>query len=106
MNYAKLENLAKEKGISKTHLCQLVGRERYYIRDCKNKNTEPPNDYIEAWAKALGTTPEYLTDQTDVVEAETPTSTVSVDELRKLLRQLPREDLLKLAKEFIEILGE
>lgn len=104
MNYDKLENLAKEKGISKTHLCQLVGRERYYLRDCKNRGTEPPEDHIKTWADALGTTVEYLTDKSE--QKEKPTSTVSVDEIRELLHQLPREDLVKLAKEFIDILSE
>lgn len=104
MNYDKLESLAKERGISKTHLCQLVGRERYYLRDCKNRGVEPPEDHIKTWADALGTTADYLTDKSE--DKGKSTSTVSVDEVRKLIRQLPKEDLVKLAKEFIEILGE
>lgn len=104
MNYDKLESLAKEKGISKTHLCQLVGKSWYYLRDCKKANAEPPEDYIKAWADALGTTVEYLTDKTD--DKNKPTDTVSLDDVRNLIRQLPKEDLVKLAKEFIEILGE
>lgn len=104
MNYDKLESLAKSKGVSKTHLCQLVGRERYYLRDCKNKNTEPPEDYVMTWADALGTTVDYLTDKTE--QKEKPTDEVSVNELKKMLRQLPKEDLMELAKEFFRILGE
>jgi hypothetical protein len=65
MNYDKLELLAKEKGISKTFLCQIVGRERYYLRDCKKNCIVPPDEYVEAWANALGSSVEYLTDKTD-----------------------------------------
>lgn len=104
MNYDKLESLAKEKGISKTHLCQLVGRERYYLRDCKNRGTEPPEDHIKTWADALGTTVDYLTDKSE--QKEKPTESVSVDKIAELFRKLSKEDKLELLKKFMEILGE
>lgn len=65
MNYDKLEFLAKEKGVSKTFLCQIVGRERYYLRDCKKNCIVPPDEYVEAWANALGSSVAYLMDETD-----------------------------------------
>lgn len=36
-DFSRLDKLLTETGISKAHLCSLVGRERYYIRDAKNK---------------------------------------------------------------------
>lgn len=100
MNYDKLESLAKSKGVSKTHLCQLVGRERYYLRDCKNKNTEPPEDYVMTWADALGTTVDYLTDKTE--QKEKPTESVSLDDLLPLVEKMTNEELLKLLKAVTE----
>ena len=86
MNYDKLETLAKARGVSKTYLCQIVGRERYYLRDCKKNSFVPPREHIEAWAASLGTTVEYLTDQTD---DPIPKNT---DELLALLERLCVED--------------
>lgn len=64
MNFDKLDKLIKETGKSKSYLCSLIGRDRYYIRDCK-KTGNVPEDVIYTWAKDLGTSFEYLTDITD-----------------------------------------
>lgn len=54
MNYDKLEALVKEKGVSKTFLCQIVGRERYYMRDCKLRETESSlNNIMKAIEKGI-----------------------------------------------------
>lgn len=79
----RLESLAKTKGISKTHLCSLVGRPKYYLNDIKNKGTQAPDDYIEVWAQTLNTTPEYLKGETD--EKEKPAALLG-DELTDALK--------------------
>lgn len=90
MNYDKLEALVKEKGVTKTFLCQIVARERYYLRDCKKNNFITPDEHIAAWADALGTTVEYLTDQTN--QKEKPThAEMDVDDILKIMLNLPRE---------------
>ncbi len=105
MNYDKLEELAKEKGVSKTFLCQIVGRERYYLRDCKKNNFMPPEDHIIAWAKALGTTVEYLTDKTDQKDkpVEIPTDRM---ELNAYLLKMTDEQIERLKQLAKDILGE
>ena len=68
LNYDRLESLIKESGKSKAYLCAKVNRGRYYMRDLKNANTNVPEETAEIWADELGTTPEYLTGESDEKE--------------------------------------
>nr|DAE76295.1 MAG TPA: Protein of unknown function (DUF739) [Caudoviricetes sp.] len=45
-DFSRLDKLLTETGISKAHLCSLVGRERYYIRDAKNKAISIPDSFV------------------------------------------------------------
>lgn len=105
MNYDKLEALVKEKGVSKTFLCQIVGRERYYLRDCKKNNFIPPDEHIAAWADALGTTVDYLTDKTNQKEkpADLPADAI---ELNSMLLRMTDEQIVRLKDLAKDILGE
>lgn len=105
MNYDKLEALVKEKGVSKTFLCQIVGRERYYLRDCKKNNFIPPDEHIAAWADALGTTVDYLTDKTNQKEkpADLPADAI---ELNSMLLRMTDEQIARLKDLAKDILGE
>lgn len=105
MNYDKLESMAKEKGVSKTFLCQIVGRERYYLRDCKKNNFIPPEEHIAAWADALGTTVDYLTDRTNQKEKST-SKEMDVDELLKMMLNLPEEKKDELFTKFAKLMKD
>lgn len=100
MNYDKLESMAKEKGISKTFLCQLVGRERYYLRDCKKNSFSPPVSHIESWANALDTTVDYLTDKTEDPSPKKKEPVEALDEVDvevlAILHSMSVEDKLEL----------
>ena len=78
INYDRLESLIKESGKTKTHLCAKVNRGQYYLRDVKNKSINIPEEIIGVWADELGTTPEYLTGESD--EKEKPAAQMD-DEL-------------------------
>ncbi len=82
-DFSRLDKLLTETGISKAHLCSLVGRERYYIRDAKNKSIGIPDSFVQIWADALHTTPEYLKGETD--EKEKPAALLG-DELTDALK--------------------
>lgn len=88
----RLESLAKINGISKTHLCSLVGRPKYYLNDIRNKGTQVPDDYVAVWADALNTTPEYLKGETDIKEKPASESADGLDkEFSDLIKQLSPE---------------
>lgn len=65
MNYKRLEQLQKERGITASFLSTAVGKSRYYVNSCRRDGIEPSASVVEKWAEILGTTVEYLTDQTD-----------------------------------------
>lgn len=104
VNSAKLKTLLKERGFTMKYFNDLLGKNRSYLSNVLTGSDSISDEELKIVADKLGTTVDYLTDKSE--DKEKPTSTVSVDEVRKLIRQLPKEDLVKLAKEFIEILGE
>lgn len=61
----KVEELRKEKGITKVFLAGALGRKSQIFQDWKEGKSSPSEWHIKALASALGTTPEYLTGQTD-----------------------------------------
>ncbi len=65
LNMERLTELRKQRGITATYLAAQVGRGANYINDCRVYNINVPAEYIKKWAEILGTTVEYLTDQTD-----------------------------------------
>lgn len=66
VNYNKLESLMKERGVSQSFISEkVIGKSRNYIKDCKRNKSDIPDDRLEKIAEILGTTPEYLRDETD-----------------------------------------
>ncbi len=90
MDFYRLETLRKEKGITNTFLCTLVGQRRQYITDSKNKNIKIPMEYVKKWADALDTTPEYLNGETDIKEKPTTSNEDRLTEEQKELIELYR----------------
>ena len=64
-DFDRLYELSKKHGVSKAHLCSLVGKNGSYVSDLRRIKRDPPPDAIEAWAEALHTTPVYLLGKTD-----------------------------------------
>lgn len=102
LNYDRLESLIKESGKSKAYLCAKVNRGRYYMRDLKNANTNVPEETVEIWADELGTTPEYLTGESD--EKAKPVSARA--ELDKLIDGMGRDELIDFIAKATEKLRE
>lgn len=65
VNTTKIKNLAKEKGIKIGYICEQLGVNHTYIANVANGKNTMSDDRIYTVAKILGTTYEYLTDQTD-----------------------------------------
>lgn len=100
VNVDKIKALAKEKGISVTHLCQSIGQGAYYLNDVKKRGGNIPEDRLNAIADMLGTTTTYLTDETE--DKEKPAESVSLDDLLPLVEKMTNEELLKLLKAVTE----
>ena len=65
VNINKIKTLAKNQGITIAFICKQLGNGRGYLNDVANGKNTMPDERIRKTAQILGTTFEYLTDQTD-----------------------------------------
>ena len=63
--YSRFEELRKQKGITKKFISEHLGRSTSLCQGWKEGKSEPNRDQLLYVAKLLGTTPEYLTGETD-----------------------------------------
>ena len=103
--YDRMNLLAKEKGISKAHICRELGKSPYYLRDAENADTDIRGDALEKIAFLLGTTPDYLAGKTDEKTPDIPYSPISVNDIKAALwrddKDIPQEDIDELWDELI-----
>lgn len=84
VNFERLRAKMAERGVSAAFLASLIGsKNRNYIFDRERTSGLVPTAAVKTWAEHLGTTVEYLTDQTD--DPEIPADVKSDDEVRVAL---------------------
>ncbi len=83
VNYNKLGDLSKEKGLSQSYISTKIGMSRNYIKDCKRQNISIPSDRLIQIANILDTSVDYLTDKTD--KKEKPTEYDGLSEKQKVI---------------------
>jgi transcriptional regulator with XRE-family HTH domain len=81
--------MLKERGLSQSFVSEKVGMSRNYIKDCKRLNSDIPADRLKMIADILGTTVEYLTDQTDSPAKQEKPAAIS-DELWNKIENDPK----------------
>lgn len=64
-DFAKFEELRKEKGITQTYLAGKLGRKSSIFSAWSKGKSKPNYEQLTIVARELGTTPEYLTGETD-----------------------------------------
>lgn len=64
-NIDKIKALAREKGIKIKYICSTLGLSETYLSNIKNGIDRMTDERLEKIADLLGTSPEYLNDQTD-----------------------------------------
>jgi len=97
VNIDKIYDLAKEKGIKLSHICDKLGVARTYFADIRNKGLDIPESRLSVVADILSTTPAYLKDETD--EKNKPAEilderTIRLNELMKKLTPSEIEQVL------------
>lgn len=89
-DYDRFEQLRGSKGITKKFIAQSLGRSSTICQDWKQQKSQPNPQQLRIVADILGTTPAYLSGETD---DPSPVSSHS-DELEELLTTLrEREDM-------------
>lgn len=64
-NYDRLDQLVKETGKKKNYLSTKMGFSGRYLNDARKQNTDIKGEPLRILAEELGTTPEYLVNETD-----------------------------------------
>lgn len=73
VNIHKIRLLAAEKGVKLSFLISKIGlKSRTYFQDVEKRNSDIPEDKLQIIAQTLGTTVEYLRDETDDPEIKKP----------------------------------
>lgn len=67
-DFERMKARAKQKHVPITELGELIGKNKFYLYDARNKGTNLSRDIIEKIARALDTTPAYLCGETDTPE--------------------------------------
>lgn len=83
VNIDRIKELAKERGIKIKYLCSKLGLAETYLSNVKNGKDRMTDERLAIIARELGTTVEYLRDETDV---KTPED--NDDELNAYLEEL------------------
>ena len=104
-NIDKIKSLAKEQGVKIKFICSKLGLAETYLSNVKNGKDRMTMERLEIIADTLNTTVEYLTDQSDQKEKPTPTE-VDMDELLKIMLNLPREKKEELLVKFMQKMGD
>lgn len=87
--YDRMNALAHEKGIKKAHICRELGKPVYYLRDTERNGTDINGESLKIIADILGTTPEYLSGNSEekeipALENESGAGTLTGEEARFL----------------------
>ena len=84
MDTTRIINLTKQQGKTLVYICKLIGRAGNYLNEVKNKGLTMPEEYLQTIAADLGTTPEYLRGETDIVTPPRDTDGLTSDDLADL----------------------
>ncbi len=104
VNVSKIRDLCSERGIKLVFLIEKLGlKSRTYFQDIEKSGRDISLDRLEIIADTLGTTVEYLTDQTDDPSKEKKPDAIS-DELWNMIQSDPKalvllEMILKMTPE-------
>ena len=65
LDFDRLNELLKSKGVKKSFLADQLGKNRSIFSDWEAGKSQPKPEYITIIATLLGTTPAYLTGESD-----------------------------------------
>ena len=107
-NYDRLDQLVKETGKKKNYLSMKMGFSGRYLNDAKKQNTDIKGEPLRVLAEELGTTPEYLTGETD--EKNPTTEVAGLSDAQKsameLIRKMDEKTLERFVAAAKAMLGE
>lgn len=100
----RIEETAKEKGLSLSFVSTQLGLRRTYLKDVKAGRSSITADRLAQIAEILGTTPEYLCGKTDIKEKPSLSEELTDEEyeMLRLWRAAPSDKRRSLALEILK----
>lgn len=95
-NYDKFEELVKESGKKKIYLSEKINKGKTYFRDARKQKTNIKGWELDIIAQELGTTPEYLTDRSDIKNPAPKSGNGKIEYLIKLAENMTPEQIERL----------
>ena len=116
-SFDRFEALRSSKGITKKYIADALDRKPTICQDWKNGKSAPNKEQLQVVADILGTTPEYLSGETDDKNPpvfqnesgrkEVPTDTMAqITETARRLQPIQQEFFLALLKAAVQNLQE
>ncbi|MBO5041003.1 MAG: helix-turn-helix transcriptional regulator [Clostridia bacterium] len=90
INYERITLMLKERGLSQSYVSDKLGMSRGYLKDCKRKNLDIPEDRLQLIAEILVTTTAYLRNETDDPYPRYPRPKGMSNELWEKVRRNPQ----------------
>ena len=104
VNVEKVKDIAKKQGVSMKYLCDLFGKDRMWLANVRRGNAKITDEQVSVIANALGTTVEYLTDQTDDPAPKEKAPIQALDEVESAVIEILRGMTVQEKLELIEYL--
>lgn len=105
-NINKIKQLAREKGIKIKFICAQLGLSETYLSNVKNGRDHMTDERLSAIANILGTTVEYLNDETEEKCRTTdfsPNSVILYGTTDKLIEKHLNPEQIELLRKIIEL---
>jgi transcriptional regulator with XRE-family HTH domain len=103
-NIDRIKNLARQKGVKIKYICAQLGLAETYLSNVKNGKDRMTQDRLEQIADILGTTIEYLTDQTDDPSPKEKDPIQALDEVESAVVEILRGMTVQEKLDLIEYL--
>lgn len=103
---ARIQSLAKSKGISMKHLCDSIGKYRSYLACVRDGKVDISNEDVMTIADELGTTAPYLLGYVDEPDAPMLDDEQQLQYLLSLAKQMSKEQFVDLKKYAIDIIEQ
>lgn len=98
VNVDKIKDLAKEQGMTMKYFSDHFGKHRGFLANVRRGKDYIDENELKFIAEKLNTTPEYLTDQTEIKERQSNNSDWRNDDEKELLGWIATLDTVKVTR--------
>ena len=91
VNVNKIREICKEKGVKLSWLCEQLGLQRTFLNNVERGKASMSDERLKIIADLIGTTPEYLRDETEE-QGKGDIQNPDVHEITRIYEKLSEQD--------------